>query len=133
MPLPMSKVMVFGTFDLLHRGHVHFLKKAKRYGTLIAVVARDRIVRKLKKKPPVFSERKRASLVRSLGIAAKVVLGDRDYSLNVLKKYKPDVVCLGYDQHEFKSFLAGKTSAKIVMLKPFKPHIYKSSLLRKKL
>jgi FAD synthetase len=129
----MATVMVFGTFDILHRGHEHFLRQAKKHGKLIAVVARNTIVRKLKGKPPVFSERKRVALVRALGIAAKVVLGDKDYSLRVLEKYKPDVICLGYDQRAFAGFLAEKRiDSRIIFLKPFKAHIYKSSLLKKR-
>ncbi|MFH1181685.1 MAG: adenylyltransferase/cytidyltransferase family protein, partial [Candidatus Woesearchaeota archaeon] len=60
MPFFMATVMVFGTFDILHRGHEHFLRQAKKHGRLIVVVARSSIVRKLKGKPPMFSERKRA-------------------------------------------------------------------------
>ena len=42
--------MAFGTFDLLHPGHEHFLKQAKRYGDLIVVIARDNTVLKVKGK-----------------------------------------------------------------------------------
>lgn len=128
----MSTVIVFGTFDLLHKGHEYFLRHAKRHGKLIVVVARSSIVRKLKGRLPMFSERKRAASVRALGLASKVVLGDKDYSLNVLKKYKPDVICLGYDQKAFAVFLAKKSIAsKLIFLKPHKVHIYKSSLLKR--
>ena len=38
----MKKVMTFGSFDVLHKGHEHYLKEAKSYGDyLIVVVARD--------------------------------------------------------------------------------------------
>jgi FAD synthetase len=130
----MATAMAFGTFDYVHKGHEFFLKSAKKRGRLIVVVARNSVVRKLKGRQPLFSERTRIAHVKALGIASKVVLGDRDYSLGVVRKYKPDVICLGYDQGKFAKFLAQKkVSAKIVMLKPFKAHIFKSSLLKKKL
>ena len=41
----MKKVMVFGTFDIIHPGHIHLLKEAKEYGDfLIAVIGRDATV-----------------------------------------------------------------------------------------
>jgi FAD synthetase len=130
----MATAMAFGTFDFVHKGHDFFLKNAKKHGFLIVVVARDSIVMKLKGKPPMFGERTRIAHVKALGIASKVVLGDKDYSLNVVKKHKPDVICLGYDQRKFAKFLAQKkVAARIVMLKPFKAHIFKSSLLKKKI
>jgi FAD synthetase len=129
----MSIVMVFGTFDLVHKGHESFLRQAQKYGFVIVVVARDSIVKKLKGRKPLYPERTRASHIRALGIASKVVLGDKDYSLNVINKYKPNVIALGYDQKSFAEFLFGRTAVKIVMLKPFKPNVYKSSLLKTKL
>ena len=48
----MVKVMATGTFDLLHMGHIYFLKEAKKLGdTLCVVVATDVTVRKLKHEP----------------------------------------------------------------------------------
>ena len=45
--------MVFGSFDLVHKGHVNFLKQAKKLGDeLIVVVARDDNIEKVKKRKP---------------------------------------------------------------------------------
>jgi FAD synthetase len=129
----MSTAMAFGTFDLLHKGHEHFLRQAAKYGDLIVVVARSDVVMHLKGCKPLFSERKRLAAVKALGIASTVILGDKDYSLNVVRKYNPDIICLGYDQKEFAAFLKKKGFANVMLLKPFKPHLYKSSLLKKKL
>jgi FAD synthetase len=42
-------VMTFGTFDLLHPGHLHYLSEAKKLGDyLITIVARDATVERLK-------------------------------------------------------------------------------------
>ena len=46
----MKKVMVFGTFDGLHEGHLDFFRQAREYGDyLIVAVARDVNVKKIKK------------------------------------------------------------------------------------
>jgi len=45
----MKTVMTFGTFDIVHPGHIHFLQQAKTYGDrLITIVARDMNVQKFK-------------------------------------------------------------------------------------
>ena len=49
MPSARKKVMVFGTFDIFHKGHENFLKQAKKLGDcLTVVVARDETVLKFK-------------------------------------------------------------------------------------
>ena len=45
----MKKVLVFGTFDLLHKGHKFVFRTAKQFGQLYVVVARDTTVKKHKK------------------------------------------------------------------------------------
>ena len=48
----MVKVMATGTFDILHLGHIYYLKESKRLGdTLTVVVATDATVRRLKHEP----------------------------------------------------------------------------------
>ena len=56
----------------------------------------------------------------------------------VLKKYRPNVIALGYDQFVFtqrleKTLIDLKLDAKIVRLTPYLPQVYKSSLLKEKL
>lgn len=94
-------VMVFGVFDRLHPGHRAFLRQAKKYGKkLIVAVARDSVVRKLKNKKPQQTERQRTMALRKIQGISKAVLGDRKQSsYSVVKKHKPGVVCLGYDQN----------------------------------
>ena len=47
----MKKVLVFGTYDIFHKGHEYFLKESKKKGDyLIVVVARDSTVKKIKEK-----------------------------------------------------------------------------------
>jgi len=96
----MRAVMAFGTFDCLHAGHLHYLKKAKALGdSLVVVVARDGNVRSIKGKPPRNSGNDRLALVKALSFVDKAVLGDREMrKWAVIKRFHPTVVALGYDQ-----------------------------------
>jgi FAD synthetase len=133
------KVLVFGTFDIFHRGHEYFLKEAKKHGDFLrVVVARDVTVENVKKRKTLNDENKRASTIRKSGIASEVVLGGLGDKYAVIKKYKPDVICLGYDQIFFVDKLKEKLlefdleKTEIFYIDSFEPEIYKSSKLRKK-
>jgi len=134
----MKKVMVFGVFDLLHPGHISFLKQAKKLGSLIVSVARDKNVKKMKGRLPVFSEKKRMEHIKQLEIAKKVILGAIKDPWPHIKKEKPNIIALGYDQADYVGNLKKELSKrglkiKIVRLKSFRPEIFKSSLVRKKM
>jgi FAD synthetase len=125
------KVMVFGTFDGLHPGHLNFLKQAGQHGDkLIVVVARDTNVKKIKGRWPRFKEKKRLDQVKRIKVADQVILGQIKDPYAVIKVEKPNIICLGYDQNSFAQGLPKKFPAiKIIRLKPYKPNIYKSSKL----
>ncbi|MFH1790247.1 MAG: adenylyltransferase/cytidyltransferase family protein [bacterium] len=129
----MKKVMVFGTFDILHPGHINFFKQAKKFGDfLIVVIARDSTIAKVKKEKPINSQYKRMSLVKDSGLAEKVVLGGVVDKYAIIAKEKPDVIALGYDQSSFtknlKKLINYKTN--IVRLDSYKPEKFKSSKLK---
>lgn len=126
--------MVFGTFDILHPGHLYFFKQAKKLGDkLIVVVARDVNVEKVKGFLPKLNEKERLQIVKSLKIVDKAALGELRDRYRVILKYKPDVICLGYDQKVPSNFLRELrkrgAGTKVVRLKSYRPEKYKSSLL----
>jgi cytidyltransferase-like protein len=54
-----KKVVIFGVFDGLHAGHLFLIQKAKKAGTnLFVIVAKDKIVQKLKNKIPKYNQNK---------------------------------------------------------------------------
>jgi FAD synthetase len=133
----MTTVMAFGTFDLLHPGHINFLKQAKKHGDyLIVIIARDRTAKQVKGKSPTDNERARLKAVRGLNLADKTVLGDKGLNkYGVIKKHRPDTICLGYDQVTFTDKLEEKIKdfklkTKIIRLKAFKPEKYKTSIIK---
>ena len=135
----MKKVMAFGSFDILHEGHKHYLQEAKSYGDyLIVVVARDSNILKFKGKHPINNENFRLRKIEELGFVDEAVLGNDIDIFLVLDKYKPDAVCLGYDQTTVDEKKLGKelekrkVKAEIARAKPYKENIYKSSLISNK-
>jgi FAD synthetase len=131
-----KKVIVFGTFDIFHDGHRNFLEQAKKYGDFLqVVVARDATVLKVKKYASRYSEQERLDVIKKSALADEVVLGSLNDKYAVIRNYKPDIICLGYDQKFFINDLrkrldeAGLSKTKIVKLKSYNPEIYKSSKL----
>ena len=128
----MHKVIVFGTFDIIHPGHIHMLKEAKEYGDfLIVVVAINITVCDVKGKEPKNDELKRLKNVRKLNIADKVRLGCLGDKYEAIAEEKPNIVALGYDQKVFVDNLADilDDETQIVRLRPFMPEVFKSSKL----
>lgn len=134
----MKTVMAFGTFDLLHPGHVSYLAQAKALGDrLVVVIATDANVKRIKGKSPVNSQDERKELVGSLRIVDEAVVGFEEDMISSVERIKPDVVALGYDQKPLDSELekmlgARGLKAKIVRLKPYNEHIFKSSKIKEK-
>ncbi len=136
----MKKVLVFGTFDIFHEGHWDFLKQARKHGEFLrVVVARDITVLNVKGRGARYSEQERVVTIKKSGLADEVVLGSLNDRYEVVREYKPDVVCLGYDQQqslvELRKKLdeTGLERTQIIRLMPYKPEKYKSSLLREKI
>jgi len=133
----MKKVLVFGTFDGLHLGHVNFFEQAKKLGDrLIAVVARDMTVNDVKGHFPKRSELLRLKAVKQCKLVDETMLGNIGDPYEVIKKINPDIIALGYDQRTFTNGLDSELKksgnvAQIVRLKPFKPEICHSSIIKK--
>ena len=134
----MKKVIAFGSFDILHEGHKHYLREAKSYGNyLIVVVARDSNILRFKGRKPRNDENYRLEQVKKLELVDEAVLGHKEDILEVLEEFKPDVICLGYDQKTVdeqklkKELEKRKLKAEIIRAKPYKENVYKSSKLIK--
>lgn len=131
--------MVFGVFDGLHDGHRSFLREARKEGEwIIAAVAPDHIVHRLKGRVPDRHEVDRMEALYNEGLADRVVLGDAELaSWGVLRAYRPDVVALGYDQlslqREIESF-AGVLGRplEVMLMSAYKPESLHSSILNEK-
>lgn len=133
----MTKVLVFGTFDILHKGHIYLLKKAKELGEVHVVIGRDKTVFELKGKRSLNDEEERVKAVLSLGLVNKAYLGYLDDKYKVIEEIRPNIILLGYDQTSFTDRLEDelikrKIECKILRCDSYFPDKYKSSLLREK-
>lgn len=124
--LPKSRTLVGGCFDILHYGHVVFLKKAKKKGKcLIVALESDEFIRQKKKKEPVHSQRQRAEILASLRDVDVVVLLPylekyEDY-LSLVQKVRPQYIAItaGDKYKEDKRKQAASVGAKICTVSSF--------------
>jgi cytidyltransferase-like protein len=101
-----KKVLVGGVFNVVHKGHVFFLKKAKEMGDfLVVVIANDKTAARTKKYA-ILDQMVRKKNIEKLGIADKVVIGDERDFLKVVREERPDLIVLGYDQKTDEKKLA---------------------------
>lgn len=115
---------MFGVFDLLHPGHLYFLREAKKYGDhLTVVITRDARVLHEKGHTPKLNERERVEMVSALRDVDNVALGDKVGEWKILRKLKPNVICIGYDQDATLIECAGLTyRPKIVRITQYKKY-----------
>ncbi len=101
-----SKKIIFtnGCFDIIHAGHISYLKEAKALGDILIVgLNSDESVRRLKGKDrPIVNERDRAYVLANLKPVDYVILFDEDTPSELIKEIKPDVLVKGGD-YEGKS------------------------------
>lgn len=105
----MKKVLVGGCFDLLHYGHIQFLKEAKKLGDhLVVALESDENVRKMKGEArPIHTQEQRKVMLESLACVDEIIMlptmeGDRDY-YELVRKLQPAVIAITEgDSHKFK-------------------------------
>ena len=131
----MKKVLIFGTFDGLHPGHLSLFEQAKDHGDyLIVVVARDKTVKKIKNRFPSRNEMERLGTLQKCKLINEARLGYENNPYGIIREINPDVICLGYDQKTFtenlpKELEKMKLATKIYRMKPFQPEKYHSLII----
>ncbi|MFA6304594.1 MAG: tRNA pseudouridine(55) synthase TruB [Patescibacteria group bacterium] len=133
----MTKVLITGTFDIIHPGHLNLIKQAKELGDfIVAIIARDQNVIKVKGRESYFNEADRVENLKKLGLVDKVILGDVVDPYKMIIQEKPDIIALGYDQQAFVEGLIdlranSKLHFDIKRLVSFKEDFCKGKNLRK--
>ncbi len=96
-----QKIIVFtnGCFDIIHRGHVEYLRKAKLLGDMLIVgLNSDVSVRRIKGKPrPYQDEQDRAAILNAMKMVDMIVIFDEDTPLELICELKPNVLVKGGD------------------------------------
>jgi rfaE bifunctional protein nucleotidyltransferase chain/domain len=95
------KKVVFtnGCFDILHRGHIGYLKKAKSLGDILIVgLNSDSSVKKIKgKKRPIVNQKDRAEILSALSFVDYVCIFNEETPERMIKKIIPDILVKGGD------------------------------------
>ncbi len=96
-----NKKIVFtnGCFDILHRGHVEYLQKAKELGDLLVLgLNSDSSVKRLKgNERPINNEIDRAIILSALECVDYIIIFNEDTPLELIKNLKPDILVKGGD------------------------------------
>ena len=92
-------VLVGGCFDLIHFGHLQFLKKAKAFGDyLVIMLESDEFIRRHKKREPIHNQKQRAEILLSLKFVDQVInlpyLSCYDDYLKVVESIKPQIIAI---------------------------------------
>lgn len=100
-------VLVTGTFDILHIGHLHFLEKAKKFGDILIVgVSNDKYVKEVKGyHRPIIPAKQRAEMLLALKPVDFVFITANIKKSAIVKKLKPDVAVFnisGLDKQTIK-------------------------------
>lgn len=96
----MAKIIVNGTFDIIHRGHIELLNYAKSLGDhLLVCIDTDRRVKELKgESRPINNQWDRWFMLNSLRAVDSVEFFDSAEELeNICKNYQPDIMVKGSD------------------------------------
>ncbi|GAB4471845.1 MAG: D-glycero-beta-D-manno-heptose 1-phosphate adenylyltransferase [Burkholderiaceae bacterium] len=129
-------VLTNGVFDILHRGHVTYLARARDLGaSLVVAVNSDASVRRLGKGEdrPINAEADRAAVLAALESTTLVTLFDEPVPLAVLEIVRPDVYVKGgdYDMAQIPEAQLARTWGAQTVAIPFEHDRSTTALLRK--
>jgi FAD synthetase len=100
-----DRAVAQGTFDILHPGHVHYLREAAGMADeLHVIVARGANV--THKAPPVVPDPQRVEMVDALAPVDEARLGHPDDYFVPIADIDPSVIVLGHDQHHDEDAIA---------------------------
>lgn len=124
------RVLVCGTFDCLHPGHIFFLSEALKRGELFVLLARDTTVQHVKGSLPQETEDVRLAKLQKALPQAHLLLGNTEDFLAPVRSLRPDLLLLGYDQRLPPGVREVDLPCPFARLPAFHPEKYKSSLRR---
>lgn len=94
-----KKILVAGTFDILHPGHIFLINKAAKLGDVYIVIATDKNRELYSGEAPIVPEQQRYEVMKSIKNVKDVKLGRHDNdTLRTVEEINPDIILLGPDQ-----------------------------------
>jgi rfaE bifunctional protein nucleotidyltransferase chain/domain len=127
-----GKKIVFtnGCFDIIHAGHIRYLKDAKALGDVLVVgLNSDMSVSKIKPARPINSQNQRAEVLSSLEMVDYVTIFEEKTPYELIKLVEPDVLVKGGDWK--KEEIIGSDIAKETLSLPYIKGISTSEIIEK--
>ena len=114
----MKRVITYGTFDLLHYGHINLLRRAKEQGDyLVVALSTDEFNFQKKKEKCYFSYEKRKQLLEAIRYVDLVIPEENwDQKITDIKEYQIDTFVMGNDWTGKFDFIEDSTAAKVIYL-----------------
>lgn len=137
-----KKVLIAGTFDLLHPGHIYLVNEAAKMGEVYVIVATDQNRKLYSGESPIIPENQRLEVMMSVKNVKEARLGRPDNdTLKTVEEISPDIILLGpdqkYDQETLKQGLVEKGLNNIIVkrLDTYydKYELHSSNLIKKKI
>jgi FAD synthetase len=100
-----TRAVAQGTFDLLHPGHVHYLREAATFGDELHVIVARRC-NVTHKEPPILPDYQRRAVVDAIDAVDEAHLGHESDIFVPIERIEPAVIVLGYDQHHEEDAVA---------------------------
>lgn len=125
----MKRIITYGTFDLLHYGHINLLRRARERGDyLIVALSTDEFNWDEKQKKCYFSYEKRKQLLEAIRYVDLVIPENRwEQKVSDIKEYHIDTFVMGDDWKGKFDYLREQTDAEVVYL-PRTPEISTSQI-----
>lgn len=140
--LIIRKVLIAGTFDILHPGHIFLIHQAAKLGEVYVIVATDKNRNRFSGKLPIVPEEQRLEVIKNLKNVKEARLGRKDKkTLLVISEIKPDIILLGPNQKfdintlrkELKNMNLGNIEVKRLTTYYDKFKLNSSSLIKRKI
>ncbi|KTT79402.1 glycerol-3-phosphate cytidylyltransferase [Mammaliicoccus sciuri] len=112
----MKRVITYGTYDLLHYGHIELLRRAKEYGDYLVVALSTDEFNKIKDKKSYYNYSQRKMMLESIRFV-DLVIPENDWSQKIddVKNYEIDTFIMGHDWEGEFDFL--KEYCEVVYIK----------------
>ncbi len=127
-----GKKIVFtnGCFDIIHIGHIRYLREAKNLGDILIIgLNSDNSVSKIKSGRPLIPEEQRAEVLSALYMVDYITIFNEETPYKLIKEIKPDVLVKGADWG--KEAIVGRDIVKEVHTIPFVEGVSTSEIIKK--
>ncbi|MCJ0908598.1 glycerol-3-phosphate cytidylyltransferase [Staphylococcus sciuri] len=112
----MRRVLTYGTYDLLHYGHIELLRRAKQYGDYLIVALSTDEFNKLKNKKSYYNYEQRKMMLESIRYVDLVIPENNwEQKTDDVKNFKVDTFLMGHDWEGEFDFL--KNQCEVIYLK----------------